>query len=114
MIAIEVNGVVPGRRTMSPVEVRAVKQKQTHIHPVATTELENAKTGIRVDEMNENGTEIAVIVVAGIMMTGRRDENEATGAIFSRTDPAAESVKDGIENDDGAQLLLRSGSQLLI
>jgi hypothetical protein len=113
----EVNDDAQDRRTTAPDEARAVKQKETHIHPAAITELENAKTGIRgVDEMSENGTEIEVTVVAGIMTNGRRDENEAIVAISLRTDLAAESVRDEIEenNDDEVQLLLKRGSQLLI
>lgn len=112
MNVIEANDDAPDRRTTAPEEARAVKQKETHIHPVATTELENAKTGIRVDEMSENGTEIEVTAVAGIMTNGQRDENEVIGAISSKTDHVAESVRDEKEeNDDEAQLLLRRESQ---
>ena len=112
---IEANDDAPDRRTTALAEVRAAKQKETPIHPVAITELENAKTGIRVDEMSENGTETEVTVVAGITTNGQRDENEAIGAISSKTDLAAESVRDETEeNDDEAQLLLRRESQHLI
>lgn len=109
---IEANDDAPDRRTTAPDEVRAVKRRETHIHPVAITEPENAKIGIRVDETSENGTEIEVTVVAGIMMNGQRDENVAIGAISSRTDHVAESVRDETEeNENEAQLLPRRGSQ---
>ncbi|GAM37937.1 hypothetical protein TCE0_033f08281 [Talaromyces pinophilus] len=91
---IEATDDAPDRRTTAPDEVRAAKQKETPIHPVAITELENAKTGIRVDEMSENGTETEVTVVVGITTNGQRDENEAIGAISSKTDLAAESKRE--------------------
>lgn len=101
---------------MAPDGVRAAKQRETHIRLVAITGLGNARTGILVDGMSENGTEIEEIVVAGIMMSGHRDENEAIGAISLRTDHDAESARDETEenNDDEAQHLLRRESRPLI
>lgn len=116
---IEAKDDAPDRPTMAPDEVRAAKLRETHIHPVAITELENAKTAILVDGMSENGTEIVAIVVAGIMRSGRRDENEAIEATSLKTDHVAESARDETRennnnNDDEAQHLPRKESQHLI
>lgn len=92
---------------------RDVTQKQTHIHQVATIEPENAKIGTPTDGTNENGTVTEASAAIETMKSGRRAGKEAIEAIFLRTAHAAESVKDGTENDDGVRLLLKNESRLL-